>query len=116
MARKISTLALALLLIAIGCRREPESAPVSSIADDVLKAKPTASAVPQGDPLSREELDRIIIGTLEANNDFQWPMVDLRTLWSATLYNDHSVSIGYKPAGLADIDGIIHEVNIQDDK
>ena len=49
---------------------------------------------------------------LEARNDFHWEWVDLRTLWSATLYNDHSVSIGYRPTGAGDISDVIHDIDI----
>lgn len=112
----LPSLLLVTLFIA-GCKREPEVAPDNlATTGDVLRVKPAPQPVPQGEPLSREELDRAIIGKLEEKNDFQWTMVDLRTLWSATLYNDHSVSIGYKPSGVGNIDEAIHDINVQDAK
>jgi serine protease len=112
MFRKLSTFCLLALLIAAGCRREPTVEPDNAVIGDVLKQKPDPLPTPQGDPLSQEDLDRVVISTLEEKNDFQWQMVDLRTLWSATLYNDHSVSIGYKPANAGNIDDIIHTIDI----
>ena len=112
MFRKLSALLLLSTLLATGCRRETSVEPDTAVSGDVLKQKPGPLAAPQGDPLSQEDLDRTIITKLEEKNDFQWPMVDLRTLWSATLYNDHSVSVGYKPANMGNIDDIIHTIHI----
>ncbi|MBL8002836.1 MAG: S8 family serine peptidase [Flavobacteriales bacterium] len=104
---------LALLLLTT-CKREPVGPDTPATADgNVLQERTDPVPVPQGDPLTREQLDALVIGKLERENDFRWDMVDLLTLWSAVQYNDHSVSIGYKPAHLADIDGIIHTVNVQ---
>jgi len=105
---------LSMVLLMTACRREPVGPDgCGNSSQDVLKEKADPQPVPQGDPLSQEELDRAVIGVLETNNDFQWPMVDLRTLWSATLYNDHSVSIGYKPANVGNIDDIIATIDIR---
>jgi hypothetical protein len=109
---KAVTLSLVALLFVIGCRREPACEPDNAVAGEVLKVKPEPAAVPQGDPLSREDLDRTVIGKLEERNDFHWEWMDLKTLWSATLYNDHSVSVGYKPADMGNIDDIIHDIDI----
>lgn len=104
---------LALLLLTT-CKREPVGPDTSTTTDgNVLQERTDPVPVPQGDPLTREQLDALVIGRLERENDFRWDMVDLHTLWSAVQYNDHSVSIGYKPAHLGDIDGIIHTVNVQ---
>ncbi|MBK8615144.1 MAG: S8 family serine peptidase [Flavobacteriales bacterium] len=105
---------LSMVLLMTACRREPVGPDgCGNSSQDVLKEKADPQPVPQGDPLSQEDLDRAVIGVLETNNDFQWPMVDLRTLWSATLYNDHSVSIGYKPANVGNIDDIIATIDIR---
>lgn len=112
MFRKLSTIVLVALFFVAGCRREPAVEPDGPIIGDVLKLKPEPLPVPEGDPLSQEELDRAVIAILEERNDFHWEWMDLRTLWSATLYNDHSVSVGYKPANVGDIDDIIHTIDI----
>ena len=105
---------LVFLLLVIACRRdelEPASAPSESA---VLRQRAVVQAVPPQDPLAQEELDRAVIQLLEQRNDFHWEWVDVRTLWSATLYNDHSVSIGYRPADAGSIDDVIHDIDIRD--
>lgn len=97
-----------------GCAREPQVAPPSSgQRDGVLKDKPVTVEVPTGDPLTQQALDRAIIELLEERNDFRWEWVDVRTLWSATLYNDHSVSIGYKPTNAGNVDEQLHTVDVK---
>lgn len=101
-------------LLVSGCRREslsPADDPARS--GEVLVERAALAPVPDGEPLTRPELDRAVIGMLEQRNDFRWEWVDLRTLWSATLYNDHSVAIGYKPANVGNIDDIIHTIDIR---
>jgi serine protease len=112
MFRKLPTLALVPIFFAIGCQREPAADPNTPINIDVLRDKVVVVAAPQGEPLSQEDLDRVVIAKLEEKNDFHWEWMDLRTLWSATLYNDHSVSVGYKPANAGNIDDIIHTIDI----
>lgn len=58
---------LALLLIAtlIACRKE-ELTPIADGAQGpVLQERSDPSPVPVGDPLSQEDLDQLVIGTLE---------------------------------------------------
>jgi serine protease len=112
MFRKLSALSLLALILVIGCRREPASEPETALSGEVLKMKPYPVPVPEGDALSQEELDRAVIAKLEEKNDFHWAWMDVRTLWSATLYNDHSVSVGYKPANAGNVDGILHTIDI----
>ncbi len=105
-------LATALFILA-GCQREPIAPADGSVqSGEVLRQKPVITPAPQGDPLTRDELDRAVIGKLEAQNDFHWEWMDLRTLWSATQYNDHSVSIGYEPADVGDISEVINKIDI----
>ncbi len=110
--RKLTAPALLLLLIT-SCRREDLIPATPDDQAPVLQEKAVRTAAPQGDPLTQDELDRVVIGMLERRNDFRWEWVDMRVLWSATLYNDHSVAIGYQPAGAGDISGIIHRIDIQ---
>jgi hypothetical protein len=102
------------MLVLAGCRREPAEAPQATSGGAVLQYRELQQPVPQGDPLSQQELDRGLIALLEERNDFQWSWVDLRTLWSATLYNDHSVSIGYQPAGATKVDDQLHQINVRE--
>ena len=107
-----------LLLLAVpallfsACRRE-EPTPPGTPHVEVLRTIADPQLAPQGEPMTREELDRRVIGMLEARNDFHWEWMDLRTLWSAVQYNDHSLAIGYEPTGFGDIDDIIHTIDIQ---
>lgn len=113
MFRHIPSLFIAAALLITACRREPTEGPQLTYDGDVLKYRESLQPAPEGDPLSQEDLDRTIISMLEQRNDLQWSMVDLRTLWSATQYNDHSVSIGYQPASATRVEEQLHLVNIQ---
>ncbi|MBK9273501.1 MAG: S8 family serine peptidase [Flavobacteriales bacterium] len=104
-------LAGALLLAA--CQREPAAGPQDLQQGPVLVERAQPQTPPQGPPLDQEALDRTIIGILESRNDFRWDMVDLRTLWSATQYNDHSVSIGYQPANATGVEEQLHRIDIR---
>lgn len=96
------------------CAREPQMGPSpAGQGGGVLKDKSVTEEVPTGDPLTQQALDRTIISMLEGRNDFRWEWVDVRTLWSATLYNDHSVSIGYKPSNVGHVDEQLHTVDVQ---
>ncbi len=110
--RPLHILAAGALLLA-GCRREPVTSPDGLPQGPVLVERTDPQPVPQGPALDREELDRRVIGVLEARNDFRWDMVDMLTLWSATLYNDHSVSIGYQPANATKVDEQLHLIDIR---
>ncbi len=78
----------------------------------VLKQKPNPAAVPEGEPISKEDLDAKVISKLEAENDFKWEWMDLKTMWSAIQYGDNSVAIGYKPTGVADVESIMHKIDL----
>lgn len=104
---------LAGVLLLCACRREPTAGPADQLQEPVLVERAQRHTPPQGPPLDQEALDRRIIATLEAHNDFQWDMVDLHTLWSATLYNDHSVSIGYRPAKATAVEERLHRIDIR---
>ena len=97
----------------LSCQREPALAPGSDGQGPVLMEKAALTDVPEGEPLSQEQLDRAVIDVLEARNDFRWEWMDIRTLWSATLYNDHSVAIGYQPANAGTIDDGIHKIDVR---
>lgn len=103
---------LLLVLFITGCRRE-QLTDAASPQGPVLQERTNPLPMPPGDPLSQDDLDRLVVRTLEERNDFRWEWMDLRTLWSAVQYNDHSVAIGYQPAQAADVDDILHEVDIR---
>lgn len=69
-------------------------------------------AVPDGEPLSKQEVDRIVLSILERNGDFRWEMTDFKVLWSAIQYGDQSVAIGYQPANAGDISQSLYKIDI----
>jgi len=110
--RNWTPLLLSLVVLATACKRE-ELTPSAPIAQgDVLQQRANVVPLPTEGPLSQSDLDRIVIQRLQDNNSFRWDDVDLRTRWSATLYNDHAIAIGYQPANLGDIGDAIHQVDI----
>jgi len=60
--KKQMALALLPLLIFIGSCSKPDT-DESIGTGEVLKLKETLAAVPQGDPLSKNEVDNIVVGT-----------------------------------------------------
>lgn len=109
--RRLNALVL-LVLLFTACRREQLSDTIPP-QGPILQERQDPVPVPQGDPLAQEELDRLVVRTLEERNDFKWEWMDARTLWSAVQYNDHSLAIGYQPAGATGVDDILHEVDIR---
>ena len=103
---------LLLAVLATGCRRD-ELRPDNEVQGPVLQERSTQQPVPAGDPLRQEELDRLVISTLEQRNDFRWEWMDLHTLWSALQYNDHSLAIGYQPADAGNVDDMLHMINVR---
>ncbi|MBL7940495.1 MAG: S8 family serine peptidase [Flavobacteriales bacterium] len=111
--RKCNALLFSLCILTTACKREDFSPVSEATTTEVLSKRPDPVAVPQEGALSQEDLDRVVVGLLEQRNDFQWSMVDLRTLWSALQYNDHALAIGYAPTGTGNIDDDLHRINIQ---
>lgn len=109
---RILLMLLAVVVVFItACSKQEDLTGASQ--EPVLKQKPNPVAAPEGDPLSKDDVDRIIIGLLESRNDFQWQWLDLKTLWSALQYGDNSLSIGYKPTGAGDISDKLSEINVR---
>ncbi|HMC98089.1 MAG TPA: S8 family serine peptidase, partial [Flavobacteriales bacterium] len=95
------------------CRKEELTPTTDGVQGPVLQERSDPSPVPDGAALTQEALDHLVIGTLEQRNDFHWEWMDLRTLWSAVQYNDHSLAIGYAPANMGDISDIINTIDIK---
>ena len=90
------------MLIMSACSKETSNSGNSDTAS-VLEQKPTLQQVPTGNPIDETTLNKSVIKTLENTGDFKWTNADLKTLWSALQYNDHSLAIGYAPANAGDI-------------
>ena len=108
-----STLLFLSVVVLVGCRREELTDATSGEQGPILQERSDPAPVPDGDAYSQEALDAIVIRTLEERNDFHWEWIDLRTLWSAVQYNDHSLAIGYQPANAVGIDDVIHTIDIR---
>jgi hypothetical protein len=65
--------------------------------------------------LLQQELDAQVLDTLELRNDFRWEWMDLKVLWSALQYNDHTLAIGYQPAGQQNFEKELPTLNIRDE-
>ncbi len=101
----------ALVLLSVSCKKPVESVSTELSGDLVHKA--SRVAVPEGEPMSQEDLDAFVLATMERENDFRWEWVNIKTIWSAIQYGDQSVAIGYKPASLGDIAPIIHQIDLK---
>ena len=99
------------LLIVSSCRKEP----LDQWNSTVLELRKDPLPVPDGDPYTREDLDRRVLDTLEGRNDFQWEWMDLKTIWSALQYNDHALAIGYQPSGVGNFQNQLASIDIQSD-
>ncbi|MBL7950332.1 MAG: S8/S53 family peptidase [Flavobacteriales bacterium] len=106
------TLLISGLLLATACKREELTPCEPAVQGEVLQQRTDAQAVPQGGAMSQADVDRTVLDMLRQRDGFDWNMVDLRTRWSATQYNEQHVAIGYQPAHLNDLDDMIHEVDI----
>lgn len=111
MKRLLSLLFVIYLVGLTSCSKQDDQN--SNGAEGVLKQKPTLLSEPAGNPLEKSKLDQLVISVLESHNDFRWEWMDLKTVWSALQYGDHSLAIGYKPASEGDISQKLHKLNIK---
>lgn len=91
---RISVVLLALLLLA--CTDETSVVP----------------EIEQQDPIAKITIDNAIISSLQENDEFNWREASDEMIWSALLHSDSILTVGYKPAGISDINGRISEIDI----
>jgi hypothetical protein len=84
----------------------------STSQEPVLKSKANQAAIPEGNPISKTNLDNWVTKTLETKQAFEWNMADLKTLWSALQDKEGVLAIGYKPTDVKDVDAIIHDIDV----
>lgn len=73
----------------------------------------TPEAASQQGPMTKAEMDQIIEETLLATNTvYYWKDASERMLWSASVRSDSVMSLGYQPAGFENIEGRIHEIDL----
>jgi|JI9StandDraft_1071089.scaffolds.fasta_scaffold05647_3 serine protease len=110
--QKISFFLVALALVFSSCKKQETTEQNSIELTGDLVQKANITAVPDGDPLSKNKVDEYVKLMMDTKGDFRWDMVDFNVRWSAIQYGDQSVAIGYQPAGLGDISAIIHKVDV----
>ena len=111
--KKIILLISFIAFVFYSCRNDKEEITPQSTSGIILKQKAILQTAPTGNALTNAALDELVIGTLEEKNDFKWEWMDLKTVWSALQYNDHTLAIGYKTATAGDISKIIHKINVK---
>ncbi|MCU0346200.1 MAG: S8/S53 family peptidase [Saprospiraceae bacterium] len=116
--RKVLYLLFTLALLSVFSCKKTEPAPQSTedpASKPVLVEKKNPVAPPLDRPqLSREEIDAAIQQFVRNKNDFRWSWVDIHFIWSAAQFGDNAIAIGYKPAHIADVHPILHEIDLQD--
>ncbi len=83
-------------LFFFGCQKE--------LIDDTLVTS---------DPLSRTEIDQLILQKLQSENEFWWYMLNDQVIWSALQESDGILSVGYKPRDYQNVNQTIHQIDLQ---
>ncbi len=102
---------IATIIILISCNKINQPEPDQQQLPLLVK-KTTIVEVPEQPLLPKDELDEIVMNTLEIKKDFRWQWVDIKTLCSAAQYNEQIMAIGYKPSGFGDISSSLHKINL----
>ena len=75
--------------------------------------------IPENNPgetpelLSKNEVDKIVLDKLKAENEFKWSMVSDQVVWSAIVHSGGVTAVGYRAEGYGDLSEIIHEIDIK---
>ncbi len=105
-------LMIVLIISFFSCNKQETIETTTSELTGELTQKSSLTSVPEGEPLSKTKVDDMVKLMMETKGDFRWEMVDFDVRWSAIQYGDHSVAIGYQPAGAGDISSTIHKIDI----
>src|SRR5438874_2330956 len=114
MKKIILSFTVIFILFSVSCKKTEDGNSSMPQQGNVLQGKASQASVPQGDAFTKTEIDNRINGFMDAQKDFHWQWVDIKTLWSAIQNSDHVVAIGYKPAGFGDVNSVIDRINIKD--
>lgn len=110
---KRSLLLYTLLVFFFACRPNDKDLPAPASSQlPVLMEKSSTQSIGLQQPLSRTEINSTIFQTMQNSKDFRWSNSSLDFIWSVA-QQTRLVAIGYKPSGMEDISGVIHEINIQ---
>jgi hypothetical protein len=67
--------------------------------------------------MTTEQINAVIKDEIENNGEFNWNKASDLMLWSAIMHSaNHTVSVGFKPYGEADVESRLGEINISDNK
>ncbi|MCX6318790.1 MAG: S8/S53 family peptidase [Bacteroidetes bacterium] len=71
-------------------------------------------AIPTPPTKSVADMNAQIRQTLQQQGQFNWNTASADMVWSALMQSDNILSVGYKPAGEANVESRLHTINIQD--
>ncbi|PHI19124.1 protease [Lewinellaceae bacterium SD302] len=84
-----------------------------SCADDLAQQQNETPAAPERDVLTKAEINAIVEDHLFSTNTvFNWNEADPFLVYSAMTHNQQEAALGYQPAGFADVDTRIHEIEV----
>lgn len=106
---RCSLLAVIMLLAACG-RVEQDDA---MLFQPDLSLKTPIKTLDQQDPISKQQINRLVLEKLQSENEFKWDMVDADVVWSAIVRSDSVVSIGYQPQDFQNLNEKIHQVDVE---
>lgn len=66
--------------------------------------------------IPKQQIDKLIITSLQKTNEFNWNTVSDEIIWSALMHSDSILTIGYKPADIGDISGRMASVQVNDQR
>jgi subtilisin family serine protease len=99
MKKTIACMALSALLLNACRKNEPA---------------PAAAEVPVTGPelMTTAKIDQFIKQELNVKNRFEWSAASDAMIWSALQQSDNILSIGYQPEGEVDVNGRLHQIDI----
>lgn len=69
---------------------------------------------PINDLVPKEQIDDLIVKSIEETGNFSWGDVSDNIVWSALMHSDNMVTVGYKPFNERDISSRLSGVNLKD--
>ena len=63
--------------------------------------------------IPKDQIDDLIITSLESNDEFNWRNVSTQVLWSALQHSDGILTVGYQPAGEGDISSRMASIDVR---
>lgn len=109
--KKINYL-LAIIIAFYSCNPEETTVVPQDSNAPIIVQKSVQTDVPQGDPYTQKEIDKIMYDKVQSTGDFSWENTDLKVLTSAA-HITQLVAIGYQPAGFKNVRNELHRINIK---